>query len=54
MRRPVFLMTASALGLIASVALNVANAQDKTIKIGALLAYVGPRLVFRRAGQAGR
>ncbi len=53
MRRPVFLMTASALGLIASVALNVANAQDKTIKIGALLPMSGPGSYFGAQDKQG-
>ena len=53
MRRKNILMTVSALGLIASVALSGANAQEKTIKIGALLPTSGPGAYFGAQDKQG-
>ena len=53
MRQQHLLVAASALGLIASVAIGGANAQDKTIKIGALLPMSGPGAYFGSQDKQG-
>lgn len=47
------LPVASALGLIAGVAFSGANAQDKTIKIGALFPMSGPGAYFGAQDKQG-
>ena len=53
MRQQHLLVAAGALGLIASVAIGGANAQDKTIKIGALLPMSGPGAYFGAQDKQG-
>ena len=54
MRKQHFVLAVSALGLIASVAFSGgANAQDKTIKIGALLPMSGPGAYFGAQDKQG-
>ncbi len=53
MRQQHLLVATSALGLIASVAIGGANAQDKTIKIGALLPMSGPGAYFGSQDKQG-
>jgi branched-chain amino acid transport system substrate-binding protein len=53
MRSQHFMLAVSALSLIAAVAINDANAQDKTIKIGALLPISGPGAYFGAQDKQG-
>jgi branched-chain amino acid transport system substrate-binding protein len=53
MRKQHLVMAVSALGLMASVALSGASAQDKTIKIGALLPTSGPGAYFGAQDKQG-
>ena len=53
MRKQHLVVAVSALGLMASVAFNSANAQDKTIKIGALLPTSGPGAYFGAQDKQG-
>src|SRR5690242_4518577 len=53
MRKQHAVLAVSALGLIASVAFGGANAQDKTIKIGALFPISGPGSYFGAQDKQG-
>lgn len=53
MRKQHLVVAAGALALMASVALNGANAQEKTIKIGALLPTSGPGAYFGAQDKQG-
>ncbi|HKS63660.1 MAG TPA: ABC transporter substrate-binding protein [Xanthobacteraceae bacterium] len=53
MRKQAWLLTVSALGVVASVAFGAANAQDKTIKIGALFPMSGPGAYFGAQDKQG-
>jgi branched-chain amino acid transport system substrate-binding protein len=53
MRRQAWLLAVSALGVVASVAFGAANAQDKTIKIGALFPMSGPGAYFGAQDKQG-
>ncbi len=53
MRKQHVLLAVSALGLAASVAVGAANAQDKTIKIGALFPMSGPGAYFGAQDKQG-
>jgi branched-chain amino acid transport system substrate-binding protein len=53
MRKQRFILAVSALSLIATVAFSDANAQDKTIKIGALFPMSGPGAYFGAQDKQG-
>jgi branched-chain amino acid transport system substrate-binding protein len=53
MRKQAWLLAVSALGVVASVAFGAANAQDKTIKIGALFPMSGPGAYFGAQDKQG-
>ncbi|MGD9922418.1 MAG: ABC transporter substrate-binding protein [Pseudorhodoplanes sp.] len=53
MRKRYFMLAVSALSLIAAVAFSDANAQDKTIKIGALFPISGPGAYFGAQDKQG-
>jgi len=53
MRKQAWLLAVSALGVVASVAFGAANAQDRTIKIGALFPMSGPGAYFGAQDKQG-